>query len=65
MREWLKDLRVSKGLSQKEVAKRVGVTQQYYNFIELGKRGSLEKNRVEQKIAEILDFEWTRFYEDE
>lgn len=36
MRRWLKDLRLSKSLTQVEVAKRLGVNQNTYSRLELG-----------------------------
>lgn len=55
MRGWLKELREEKGISQKDVAKKIGFTRQYYNMIENGERRPSAE--VAQKIAEILDFE--------
>ena len=36
MRKWLKDIRLAKGLSQLDVAKKVHITFQYYSYIENG-----------------------------
>lgn len=38
MRGYLKELRESKGLSQQNVADSIGITRQYYQQIENGKR---------------------------
>lgn len=38
MRDYLKELRESKGLSQQNVADSIGITRQYYQQIENGKR---------------------------
>ena len=38
MRKNLKEARKKLGLSQKEIAKQVGICQQYYSFIEQGTR---------------------------
>lgn len=60
-RAWLIDLRVSKKLKQWEVAKGAGITQQFYSMVEKGeKRPSPD---VAQRISQILDFSWTKFYE--
>jgi len=61
LRKWLLDLR--KGRTQAEVAKEAGITQQMYSFIELGeRRPSVE---VAKKIAAVMGFHWTKFFEDE
>ena len=61
MRKWLIELR--KGRSQTQIAEAAGISQQMYSAIELGeRRPSVE---VAKKIASVLGFPWTRFYEDE
>lgn len=61
MREWLRELRGDK--SQKDIAEACNITQQAYCLIELGKRDpSVE---VAKKIAAVLGFNWTKFFEDE
>ena len=61
MRKWLFELR--NGYTQTQIAKAVGISQQMYSFIELGeRRPSVE---VAKKIAAVMGFHWTRFYEDE
>ena len=61
MRKWLIELR--KGYSQTQIAEVVGITQQMYSAIELGeRRPSVE---VAKKIAAVLGFKWTRFFEDD
>ena len=62
MRDWLTAIRELKGLSQKYVAERVGIKQPTYSNIENGnRRPSVE---VAKQIADVLGFEWTRFFED-
>ncbi len=61
MRKWLIELR--KGYSQTQIAEAAGISQQMYSAIELGeRRPSVE---VAKKIASVMGFNWTRFYEDE
>ncbi len=62
-RTWLISYRNRRGLSQFEVAKLTDITQQMYGYIENGKRSPSPK--LAQKIAKILDFDWTKFYEEE
>lgn len=38
MRKWLKEKRINKGMSQQNVAEKLGITQQYYNLIENAER---------------------------
>lgn len=62
-REWLMQFRKEKGLSIKAIAKLSGVTQQCWSNYEIGKR-TPRPNKA-QKIAKLLGFKWTKFYEDE
>jgi len=51
------------GLSQEEVALRLGISRQYYNSIENNRRTpSVE---LAKKIAVLLGAEWTIFFENE
>ena len=61
MRKWLIELR--NGYTQTQIAEAAGITQQMYSYIELGeRRPSVE---VAKKIAAVMGFHWTRFFEDE
>jgi transcriptional regulator with XRE-family HTH domain len=61
LRKWLIDIR--NGRTQAQIAKAAGITQQMYSFIELGvRRPSVE---VAKKIASVMGFNWTLFFEDE
>lgn len=60
MRDWLVTLRA--GRSQSKVAKEIGIAQSTYASIETGYRTpSVE---TAQKIADVLGFPWTRFFEN-
>ena len=60
LRNWLKELRDNKGLSQEKCAEMVGITQQMLSFIETGsRRPSVETAKA---LAEVLDFDWQLFY---
>lgn len=61
-RIWLVNYRTKKGLSQNQVANQIEVSQQMYNYIENGKRNPSPK--LAKKIADVLNFSWTKFYED-
>ena len=59
MRDWLVALRA--GRSQSKVAKEIGIAQSTYASIETGYRTpSVE---TAKKIADVLGFPWTRFFE--
>ena len=60
---WLKNIRQSKGLKQYEVAEMCGFSYQLYSHFETGRR--VPKVEAAKKIAAVLGFDWTRFYEDE
>ena len=64
MRAWLKEIREKAGLSQMVVAKKAGISQNYYSSIETGVRGNPLNVDIAKKIAEGLHFDWTRFYEE-
>ena len=63
LRTWLKDIRAKKELTQQEVANAANVDVTMISKIELGERQPSVK--VAKKIASVLEFPWTRFYEDE
>ena len=63
MRTWLKDIRAKKKLTQQKVANAANVDVTMISKIELGKRQPSVK--VAKKIAAVLGFDWTRFYDDE
>ena len=57
----LKHLRKAKHMTQDELAQKIGIERVSYCNIENGKRRpSVE---VAKKIAEVLDFDWTKFFE--
>ena len=63
MRVWLRDKRIKKNLTQSDVANMAGIDVTMVSKIELGeRRPSVE---VAKKIAAVLGFNWTRFYEDD
>jgi len=63
MCEWLKHIRESLSMSQEEIARKIGISQQYYSFIEAGKRGKKLPVPMAKRIAEALGFDWKKFYE--
>lgn len=60
---WLKGLRMEAGKTQDEVAAGACISRGSYANIESGeRRPSVE---VAKRIAAVLGFEWTRFFEEE
>lgn len=59
-RKWLENRRKDSKLTVAEICKRVGISITYYRYIEIGQRRP--SPQVAQKIAEILDFDWTLFF---
>ena len=57
---WLKIYRKKFGITQMELAKRVGISQNFYSMIENEERKPSTK--VAQAIARELKFNWTLFY---
>lgn len=55
MREYLKKHRVSKELTQLEMAKALDISESYYNLIESGERQSKMTIEFAQKLAHVLD----------
>ena len=67
MREWLKKLRESEGLTQKQAAEKLNITESYYSYIEAGERQKQMDITLAQKISsafhvtveQIVEFEST------
>ena len=55
MREYLRELRKRKGLSQQNVADSIGTVQQYYSAIELGERQANMSLSIMDKLAKVFD----------
>ena len=61
-REWFVNLRNKKKLTQEKLAKLCETTQITISHIENGDRRPSPE--LAQKLAKILKFKWTRFYEE-
>lgn len=58
----LRELRETSGITQTDLAIKVGVSRQAISLIENGQMKPSIKNA--KKIGEILKFDWRLFYED-
>ena len=63
MREWLYEARKNKNFTMAEVAAKSNISESYYSMIENGSRNV--PVHTAKKIAKVLNFNWTKFYEDE
>lgn len=61
MRGWLIELRGNQ--TQKQIAKECGISQNFYSWIETGER--TPSVPVAKEIAKALDFDWTKFFEND
>lgn len=59
----LKEKRKEKGVTQEQLAEQCGLFRTAISNIECG--ANMPSVKVAKKIAEILDFDWTLFYDDE
>lgn len=60
-RNWLINKRQEQELLQRDVAEKSGISVKHYSALETGERRP--SPQVAQRIAEVLDFPWTKFYE--
>jgi putative transcriptional regulator len=63
LRNWLKQLRIQKGLTQLELAQKAEIERSYYTMIENGDRNP--SVNVAKKIGTVIDIEWTIFFDTE
>lgn len=61
MRKWLFDLRIENGITQEKLAGLSQISRVQYSRIEKQTRNPSVK--VAKKIADILSFDWTKFFE--
>lgn len=59
--KWLVDMRKKTGLTMNDVSKKLDISESYYCLIEHGERKPSVP--VAKKIAAVLGFDWTKFYE--
>ncbi|MFW5436606.1 helix-turn-helix transcriptional regulator [Paenibacillus apiarius] len=59
-REWLREIRVEKGMTHDDVAVQVNISRQYYGMIESGIRDP--SVALAKRIGAVLGLEWTLFF---
>lgn len=62
MRVWLKEIRLSKHLTQQEVADQAGLQRAYYTMVENGSR--TPSVTFAKSIGKTLGFDWTIFFDN-
>lgn len=60
-RDWLRDQRKARKLTQTEIARMLDITTTHYQYIEYGTRNPSAP--LARKIAVLFDFPMERFYE--
>jgi putative transcriptional regulator len=60
VRQWLKEARIEKELTQQKIADIVGIRRAYYTMIEKGVRNPSVD--VAKKISNVLGINWTIFF---
>lgn len=57
MREWMKEARTRKGLTQLQVAKELDMSEGYYSYIESGSRQKSMDVVLATKLAKVFDMQ--------
>lgn len=65
LRQWLKNIRESKGISQQNVAEKVGITRQYYQLIEAGERQQKMDITLIAKLSQVLGVSMDQIIDNE
>lgn len=65
MRQWLKNIRETKGISQQNVAEKVGITRQYYQLIEAGERQQKMDITLIAKLSQVLGVSMNQIIDNE
>ena len=54
MRDWLKEQRMKKGYTMKEMAEKIGISEGYYSYIEAGERQKKMDITLITKLSDIF-----------
>lgn len=63
MRDWLRDARTEKGMTQLDVAKKLNISEAYYSYIESGERQKKMEITLATKLSGILGIPVQRIVE--
>lgn len=65
LRDWLKKLREERGLTQKQVAEQLNISESYYSYIEAGDRQKMMDISLARKISKIFGISIEQIVENE
>lgn len=65
MRNWLKQLREERGMTQKQVAEQLNISESYYSYIEAGDRQKMMDISLARKISKIFGISIEQIVENE
>lgn len=63
-REWLRQIRYERGMTQEQVAEHAEISRPYYVLLETGSGCKGLSVKTAMKIGKTLGFDWTKFFED-
>lgn len=65
LRNWLKQLREERGMTQKQVAEQLNISESYYSYIEAGDRQKMMDISLARKISKIFGISIEQIVENE
>lgn len=65
MRDWLKELRSERGMTQAQLAEKLGISEAYLSYIESGERQKKMDLALAMKLSGILNIDLREIVESE
>lgn len=65
LRNWLKQFRKERGMTQKQVAEQLNISESYYSYIEAGDRQKMMDISLARKISKIFGISIEQIVENE
>lgn len=65
LRNWLKQLREERGMTQKQVAEQLNISESYYSYIEAGDRQKMMDISLAREISKIFGISIEQIVENE
>lgn len=65
MRDWLKELRSERGMTQAQLAEKLGISEAYLSYIESGDRQKKMDLALAMKLSDILNIDLRQIVENE